>query len=110
MTEVRLPAPVQATLDKRLAEGSWAEGTKFKPGAFAVAERGEPPRLYLSYACPCGCGSVGSLPIRSTAAGAPEQHPSWAWNADVERPTLVPSIHDVGHWHGYLRDGAWVDA
>lgn len=29
----------------------------------------------------------------------------WTWNGSVEKPTLRPSIHRVGHWHGYLTDG-----
>lgn len=31
--------------------------------------------------------------------------PSWKWNGDIDRPTLLPSIHATGHWHGYLTDG-----
>lgn len=30
---------------------------------------------------------------------------SWTWDGNLEKPTLTPSIHRVGHWHGYLRDG-----
>ncbi len=29
----------------------------------------------------------------------------WGWDGNVELPTLTPSIHDVGNWHGYLRAG-----
>lgn len=29
----------------------------------------------------------------------------WAWDGNLERPTLHPSIHRKGHWHGYLVDG-----
>lgn len=32
-------------------------------------------------------------------------HPSWEWDGNVDKPTLSPSIHRVGHWHGWLRAG-----
>jgi len=29
----------------------------------------------------------------------------WGWNGDETFPTLDPSIHAIGQWHGYLRAG-----
>lgn len=29
----------------------------------------------------------------------------WAWDGNEERPTLTPSIHAPGEWHGFLRAG-----
>lgn len=29
----------------------------------------------------------------------------WFWNGDTEKPTLTPSIHAPGQWHGYLTNG-----
>ncbi|HWA07934.1 MAG TPA: DUF6527 family protein [Opitutaceae bacterium] len=29
----------------------------------------------------------------------------WGWDGNEEKPTLEPSIHTIGHWHGYLRNG-----
>lgn len=95
MAEVRLAAPVPATIVADAYDGP--------PGA--VEFRGEPPTAVF-YACPCGCGTVGYLRLRP-----PESpRPSWAWNGDRQRPTLHPSIHHVGHWHGWLRDGVFVQA
>jgi hypothetical protein len=71
-----------------------------QPGDFELS--GEPPRG-LWYRCPCGCRSQGFLAIRP----AEPAHPSWAWDGNREAPTLEPSIHHVGHWHGYLRAGVW---
>lgn len=59
----------------------------------------------MAFRCPCGCGRDGYLPIRP-----PDDHgPSWEWNGDRQRPTLKPSIQQVGgcRWHGYLRNGVW---
>ena len=29
----------------------------------------------------------------------------WAWDGDEENPTLTPSLHVPGTWHGFLRRG-----
>lgn len=34
-----------------------------------------------------------------------EEHPRWLLTGPREKPTLQPSIHVVGVWHGWLRDG-----
>lgn len=105
-TEVKLPAPVQATVDERLLKAEWPEGTAFAPGAYAVG--GDPLRLW--YVCPCGCGVKGGLRVypKGTPEPTPKLEPTWAWDAD--ETTLVPSVHHIGHWHGYLQKGMWVNA
>lgn len=32
----------------------------------------------------------------------------WRWDGDEAAPTIEPSIHAVGEWHGYLRAGRLV--
>jgi hypothetical protein len=32
----------------------------------------------------------------------------WAWDGNQTKPTLTPSIHALGQWHGWLRDGRLV--
>lgn len=34
---------------------------------------------------------------------SPGKH--WGWDGNRDRPTLTPSIHWLGHWHGYLTSG-----
>lgn len=29
----------------------------------------------------------------------------WGWDGNEESPTLTPSIHDLGNWHGHLVNG-----
>jgi hypothetical protein len=58
------------------------------------------------YACPCGCGTAGALRVGQGAK--PAQTPSWLWNGSKEAPTLTPSVHHIGHWHGWLTDGMWL--
>lgn len=70
------------------------------PGAFNFD--GE----HFHYRCPCGCGNVGVL---IAAIGTkPTKGPSWNYNGDIAKPSLKPSINHVGHWHGWLLEGFWV--
>lgn len=58
------------------------------------------------YSCPCGCGATGAL--RVGVNEKPASSPSWAWTGGKEKITLKPSVHHIGHWHGWLTDGVWV--
>lgn len=70
-------------------------------GAFEYYQDGERFPAGMIYCCPCGCGVTGALRFRPAAS------PSWEWDGNLEKPTLSPSVHHVGHWHGYLRNGVW---
>ena len=93
--EVKTP-PVDATYCADIDE------VRVKPGAFEFYKSGDRYPAGMIYCCPCGCGSTGSLAFR------PGPSPSWEWNGHREKPTLTPSVHHVGHWHGYLTDGVWT--
>lgn len=94
MAEVKT-SPIRAVL----VEDIDAEGAP--PGAFEYFRSRERDRAGIFYVCPCGCKSWGVLNFR------PAVSPSWEWDGNVEAPTLSPSVHHVGHWHGYLRAGVW---
>lgn len=34
-----------------------------------------------------------------------EPHPSWEYDGKEDRPTLTPSVHYIGRWHGWFRAG-----
>lgn len=65
----------------------------------------------LGFLCPA-CGSEHSVGI------FPEHGTGWQWDGNRERPTLTPSIQIIRHgsndngcrWHGWLRNGEWVNA
>jgi hypothetical protein len=101
MAEVRLQSPVRATfvedLDERLGVPGAFEFYVDKPGGALAG---------LIYVCPCGCGQQGALPFRRPAAA----RPSWIWDGNRQAPTLSPSVHHVGHWHGWLKNGFWTQA
>lgn len=101
--EVRLPAPVKA------------QAVTLKEGQHDLFDSGEPGKvagafhydgIYFQYRCPCGCHNVFTIP----AIVGPKQSSAWEFNGDLSNPTLSPSVHIIGHWHGWLRDGNWVQA
>lgn len=77
------------------------------PGAFDYYEgtKGDNRICGMIFVCPCGCGHESALDFRREDRA--EFHPSWEWDGNKEAPTLSPSVHRVGHWHGWLRNGVW---
>jgi hypothetical protein len=94
MAEVRTD-PVTATYCEDIEE------VKATAGAFEFFVDRDQKVAGMVYSCPCGCGRTGALNFR------PHPSPSWEWNGDREKPNLTPSVHHVGHWHGFLTDGVW---
>jgi len=70
-------------------------------GGFEFFTSGGRPEAGMLFRCPCGCGKLQSLDFR------PHDSPSWEWDGNRDAPTLQPSVHMVGHWHGWLRAGIW---
>jgi hypothetical protein len=56
--------------------------------------------------CP-GCKGVSALPFRKPSQWAKQPH-DWHFDGNYDKPTLTPSIHHVGCWHGHLRSGAFT--
>lgn len=40
--------------------------------------------------------------------GAPGGDRVWGWDGNEQAPTITPSIHDVGFWHGFLTAGKLI--
>lgn len=54
---------------------------------------------------------AGWLPIRlAVKRGANERGKAWGWDGNPNTPTLTPSVHTIGHWHGWVRNGQLVEA
>lgn len=96
MPDVRT-APVKAQLVEDI------DAVRAQPGAFEFyVDHGDDGSVAgMIYCCPCGCGVTGALAFR------PRPSPSWEWDGNRHAPTLSPSVHHVGHWHGWLRNGIW---
>ena len=52
-------------------------------------------------------GSIGALPVRPVPPELSHVNGgnSWEWDGNEDRPTLSPSVHHIGRWHGYVRNG-----
>lgn len=86
-----------------LVEDTDAEGVDIAPGSFEFYSYKGRPKAGMIYICPCGCGARGALAFRP----ADGERSSWEWDGNETAPTLSPSVHHVGHWHGYLKAGIW---
>lgn len=71
------------------------------PGSFYIWSDADGQR-YLACRLPDRC--FIEIPIRPVVNGQ-SSHPSWDWDGNVEHPTLMPSVHTHGHWHGWFRKG-----
>ncbi len=40
--------------------------------------------------------------------GGPGGHRVWGWDGNADKPTLTPSIHARGEWHGFMTAGRLV--
>lgn len=109
MAEVRLPAPVKATLvDEIVGDGLPAGAWRFWRYGNEPADA-EPAGL--NFLCPCGCGALHGIAWRRSD-GKPG---GWTWDGNRDAPTCSPSIlayNNDGspHWHGYLKGGLWTQA
>jgi hypothetical protein len=50
-------------------------------------------------------GNAGLLVLRPIVARANESRPSWEWDGNADKPTLKPSVHLPGRWHGWFKNG-----
>lgn len=53
-------------------------------------------------------GDSGPSAIPIVRGPAPNVARVWGWDGNKDSPTVTPSIHYVGHWHGWLRAGRLV--
>ena len=93
----------------RVAGEHFPEGIEVAIGHFIWGKERDGIR-YLYIRLP---GESGPDAIRCRRRGAPRSpKPSdrsngaeWEWDGDEDKPTLTPSIHAPGIWHGFLIAG-----
>ena len=75
------------------------------PGAGCWVKGTDDQIACLRFVCPCGCGSLGTCPVRPGYGNA-----LWTWDRNEASPTLTPSILKLSgcRWHGYLTNGVFV--
>ena len=74
-----------------------AFGCMERPGDFCIADDKKTLYVWLP-----GVPGPDALQIQH---GAPGGDRVWGFDGNMEKPTLFPSIHTPGYWHGYLRKG-----
>jgi len=104
---------IPITFDKRVnqweghqidAQGFWHR-SDVAPGSAWWARGVDGEIACLRFACPCGCGSIGTCPVRPGFGGS-----TWQWDGNEASPTLAPSIQKLSgcRWHGYLTNGQFL--
>jgi len=85
----------------------WADPATHQPGDYDFAMRRVGDRDYIgcvNIVCP-GCGTLSALQLRKPSLWPGVPNKDWHWDGDEAAPTLSPSIHHVGCWHGHLKKG-----
>jgi len=103
--------------------GRDAKAVEIAGGCHPLPKAGEYFFLYkdsvkvgIIHGCPCGCGSASTLFFKGLGDGRPE----WTIEKPFPEATLSPSIgirkyntedgnNGQFHWHGYLREGTFVE-
>lgn len=94
---------------RRSAKDGFWDRTQIEVGDYywRVDDKG---RRMLCVIIPCKTAEGGQTFSQWTidyenACGA-----KWSWDGNVDAPTLTPSLHAVGVWHGFVRNGELVEA
>lgn len=74
------------------------------PGSFCIHTESDGQR-FIACRLPDGC--FIEIAITPLVAGQHPQ-PTWDWDGNLDRPTLTPSVHTHGHWHGHFQAGRMV--
>lgn len=76
------------------------------PGSFFIDTLDNGQRV-LWHKLPDGnAGAILLNPIVDTERN--KGRPAWNWDGNEEKPTLTPSVHLPGRWHGWFRKGRMV--
>lgn len=73
-------------------------------GQFEVVTEPSGQRRFW-FVCPGPCKSIAAIALRPVVDGSQQ---SWAFDGNLDTPTLSPSINHVGCWHGFLTGGVFT--
>lgn len=106
MSEVKTqPVVARHIPDKTEFQADFCTGRV--PGSIRVDPPDSDGEQTFWYVCPCGCGGLGPITVGNGFKPKSDGYATWQWNGSFDKPTLTPSVHHVGHWHGWLTDGVW---
>lgn len=75
-----------------------------EPGSFCIQTLANGQRV-MWHKLPDG--NAGMLRLKPMVDEG-DSSPSWQWDGNEEKPTLSPSVHLPGRWHGWFRKGRMV--
>lgn len=67
---------------------------------FEIDEKGQ-----RHFSCMFPGDTLCCIPIRPVVTEGLNGGHYWEWNGNEDQPTLMPSVHAVGSWHGWVRAG-----
>jgi len=76
-------------------------GEMEKVGDFSFADNLKHINIWLP-------GQLSPDAIQITTDKGRNEPRIWFWDGNQEQPTITPSIHLVGHWHGHLTAGKLI--
>lgn len=77
-------------------------------GDFFIFEDGK--SICMAHPSPTGQGwTYIQIPLYRQGEEKPAPA-AWLWDGNTTAPTLSPSIHTHGHWHGFVQAGKMVEA
>lgn len=86
-------------------EGDWGVA-----GEFYWEDHDGKRVLYVLLPFHNGKAKFVNIPAEITIGHANESGAAWKWDGNEDCPTLTPSIHTHGVWHGFVTDGFLVEA
>lgn len=87
---------------RRVRAEERADVWELEEGEFFYSRKGQ--QMYFNVSLPGGCPIW--IPIEQRPAEVPGH--GWAWDGNIDRPTLSPSINTNGYWHGFVIAGCMV--
>jgi len=66
--------------------------------------------IWIAIPCPFEENSKGWVLTRWTIDHKNQCDAQWSWNGDELKPTMKPSLHAVGTWHGHVINGRLTEA
>lgn len=95
------------SFDAVLLESIDWDNPPMEPGLFLYVINGSGEKVGLQSCLPNARDQGASWGITMFKGHGYETR-EWTWDGNVQKPSLSPSIHRIGHWHGWLRDGRFV--
>lgn len=88
--------------------GFWDRG-KLSLGDFYWRVDSEGKRM-LCVLIPCPSAESGYTFSQWTIDHPNHCNAQWSWDGNEDSPTLTPSLHAVGVWHGWVKNGELIEA